>query len=145
MASEAVFTVRKWSSWNDRDQVIQDFLLEICGIHKQFSAMKKVWHYWLESQACQPMREQLSSYRSLGPDKPEIRTELSSLIKSGIIDPRLCLCEYRPCCLTAFSGGAKCRRWVRLKWFFFWLKHTVKDTSAVLKKSSTVPRMYPVM
>jgi hypothetical protein len=26
----------------DRDQVIQDFLLEICGIHKQFSAMKKV-------------------------------------------------------------------------------------------------------
>jgi hypothetical protein len=42
------------------------------------------------------MREQLSSSRSFDPDKPEIRTKLSSLKKSGIIDPRHCLCEYRP-------------------------------------------------
>jgi hypothetical protein len=42
------------------------------------------------------MREQVSSSRSFDPDKPEIRTKLSSLKKSGISDPRLCLCEYRP-------------------------------------------------
>jgi hypothetical protein len=35
-------------------------------------------------------------FPAFDPDKPEIRTKLSSLNKSGIIDPRLCcLCEFR--------------------------------------------------
>ncbi len=41
------------------------------------------------------MREQISLSRSWDPDWQEIRTKLSSLIKSGIDDPGLCLCEYR--------------------------------------------------
>jgi hypothetical protein len=49
------------------------------------------------------MREQVSSSRSFDPDKPEIRTKLSSMKKSGISDPRLCLCEYRPCNLNSAS------------------------------------------
>ncbi len=76
------------------------------------------------------MRDQVSSSRAFDPHKPEIRAKMSSLKKSGIIDRRLCLCEYRPSKIL-YSRVAKLTNLVLSYAFTFKLLCCVVGTACV--------------